>query len=104
MKRFLRVTFSNGTVYDIPTEFIAKARAEYYAESDAKKGENFIEVYNEELEIGLEDDYEITDWAFNNMDWIDVENVAIFVAVEKENIDRKSEWCNVEHEIIEKDE
>jgi len=104
MSKFLRVTFSDGMVYDIPAEFIARARAEYYAESDAKKGENYTEIYNEELKIGLEDEYEIIDWAFNNMDWIDVQAHAVMVAQESKFVDYKEEWANVKNEVITKNE
>ena len=104
MSKFLRVTFSDGMAYDIPTELIAKARAEYYAEVDADRGEDFTKIYNEELKIGLEDDYEIVDWAFNNMDWVDVQAHAVMVALESKPIDYKEEWVNVKHKIITKEE
>ena len=102
MNKFLRVTFSDGKVYDIPAEVIAKVRAEYYATSDATKGEDYKKVYDEELKIGLEDDYEIHDWAFNNMDWVDVKEQAVLVEQECKPADYKKEWPNVKHEVINK--
>ena len=102
MNKFLRVTFSDGKVYDIPAEVIAKARAEYYAKVDAARGENYIKVYNKELKAGLEDDSEITDWAFNNMDWVDVAEHVVQVDQRAGDIDYHNEWANVEHEVINK--
>jgi hypothetical protein len=102
MNKFLRVTFSDGKVYDIPAEFIAKTRAEYYAKLDAARGENYIKVYNKELKAGLEDDYEICDWAFNNMDWADVKEQAVLLGQVAKTIDYEKEWVNVEHEVINK--
>jgi hypothetical protein len=103
MNKFLRVTFSDGKVYDIPAEFIAKTRAEYYAKVDANRGENFITVYNKELKIALEDDSEIIDWAFNNMDWVDVITRAVLLVEQEPKIaDYMKEWSNVKHEIVNK--
>lgn len=102
MNKFLRVTFSDGKVYDIPAEFIAKARAEYYAKLDANRGEDYAKVHDEELKAGLEDDSEIIDWAFNNMDWADVKEQAVLLSQATKTIDYEKEWPNVEHEIISK--
>lgn len=102
MNKFLRVTFSDGKVYDIPAELIAKARAEYYAKVDTDRGEDYTKIYNEELSLGLADDYEIGSWAFNNMDWADVKEQAVFVEQESEVADYNKEWVNVEHEVISK--
>lgn len=101
MNKVLRVTFSDGKVFDVPAEFIAKARAKYYAQTDADRGEDYTKVYNEELKAGLADDSEITDWAFNNMDWSDVKEQAVLVEQEtKDDVDREKEWPNVEHNVI----
>lgn len=102
MKKFLRVKFSDGKVFDIPAEFIAKARAKYYAEVDARRGEDYTRVYNDELKWGLEDDSEVIDWAFNNMDWIDVRVQAVLIEHEVRSADYVKEWPNVKSEIISK--
>lgn len=102
MNKFLRVTFSDGKVFDIPAEVIAKARAKYYAEVDADRGKDYQTVYDEELKIGLENDYEIYDWAFNNMNWADVKEQAVFIEQESEAADYEKEWPNVEHDVVEK--
>lgn len=102
MNKFLRVTFSDGKVYDIPAEFIAKARAKYYAEIDADRGKDYQAVYDEELKNCLEDDYEIHDWAFNNMNWADVKEQAVLLSQVTKVIDYEKEWPNVEHEVVNK--
>ena len=102
MNKFLKVTFSDGKVFYIPAEFIAKARAEYYAKLDAERGEDYTKVYNEELKAGLKDNSEIVDWAFNNMNWADVKEQAVLTKQETEAIDYEKEWPNVKSEVVNK--
>lgn len=103
MEKYLRVTMPNGSKYDVPALFIAKDRAQYYAEHDTGKieGKEYNEVYNEEIDIALEDDYEIIDWACNNMNWSDVKGIAIRVE-EEEKVDFQEGWCNGEKEVVER--
>ncbi len=108
--KFLRVTFSDSRRFDIPAHIIADNRATYYAnhdEGERKKVEDITpawrRTYDDERKITLEDDYEIHDWAFNNMNWEDVRTYAIEVPRESQpipNYDR--EWINVKHEVITK--
>ena len=104
--KYLRVRFSNGEEYDIPAEFIARERAEYYVTRDIDRGdtkeEDCKKEIQAEIEFALKDDSEIVDWAFNNMDWEDVKEVAQKVEVEPEKINYEREWCNIDHDIIEK--
>ncbi|MGH2574715.1 MAG: hypothetical protein ACRDFC_03335 [Ignavibacteria bacterium] len=99
----------HGT-FDIPVEIIAKERANYYAEHDSKdikdseeRKAEWNKVFNEEYKITLSDDYEIVDWAFNNMNWSDVFNKAIKVPATAVGIDELNEaWTKSEHEVITK--
>ena len=106
MKR-LRVKFSDGKAYDIPAEYIARQRAEYYAEGDVVRSikEEYKEEYREkaiqyEIEYALNNFYEIYDWACNNMDWKDVKDVAVLVDAPHLKVDYEKEWCNANMKLI----
>lgn len=100
--KYLRVTFSNGEMFDVPAEFIARNRAEYYVEVAVRADEDIDakKLLQEEIDWALEDEYEIADWASNNMDWSDVREVAR--RVHQTDFNYENEWCNIDHEIIEK--
>lgn len=101
--KYLRVTFSNGEVYDIPAKTIALQRASYFAARDATKGDSrYDTICEQEFRFAMEDDYEIQDWAFNNMDWEDVKQSAVCVYVNKADYHR--EWPNANNVIIDKNE
>lgn len=95
--KYLGVNFSNGEYYLIPCEFIARKRTEYYAELD--KFVEDSEEWKSEFKNSMQS-YEIVDWAFNNMNWEDVKEIAI--KKERENVcNKEKEWINVDHEIVE---
>lgn len=66
----LYLTFRNGAVKAIPAYVIARDRALYFSENDETT------TYQEEYDFTMENDSEIEDWFFNNMDWKDVEKYA----------------------------
>ena len=92
----LIVEFSDGKLYKIPARFIAERRARYYAELDTgtKTGEEFDKVFEEEVEFALANAFEITDWASNNENWSDVEDVAELFGQWGRDPDYESEWVN----------
>ena len=49
--------------FEIDVHEIADDRAKYYAERDEDT------TYEEEYQFLCEDNMEVTDWLFNNMDW-----------------------------------
>lgn len=87
----LVVEFSNGEVYEIPVDVIAKNRAEYYYKSTNEFSSIEESLQNDTIPL-FEDDYEITDWASNNMNWSDVSEYA--VKVKTKSISYDEEWCN----------
>lgn len=96
--KYLRVEMEDGSSYDIPVSVIAKNRAEYY-----------MDEFNNDLQKSLDEDtnplfesdsYEIEDWAANNMNWDEVESIA--VKVSSGSVDFQEGWVNGEKEIIEK--
>ena len=83
----------DGTRYDVPAKVIAEDRAKYYAENDPDT------TYNEEYEYTMQDDYELKDWAANNMNWKDVKNVAKKVE-EEIDVDFQEGWVNGDKEVV----
>jgi len=100
-QKFLRVTFSNGEQWDIPATVIAEDRAKYYSNKEGTMPKEKAEIFKEEMSTALSDDYEITDWAANNMNWDDVKEHAVMVEIGKK-IDYADEWTNADTEVIEK--
>lgn len=101
MKMYLRVDMPDGTQWDVPVITIARNRAKYYAGTDEFAG--FIDaLYSDTIPAFLDDEYEIEDWAANNMDWEEVEHVAIPVKVENElnNCVYQEGWVNGYKEVI----
>lgn len=63
----MQITFPNTEIWEIPVNVIAENRANYYAEFDGfKKGS--LEWQNEVDEF-IDDEFELIDWATNNMLW-----------------------------------
>ena len=77
--KVLRVEMPDGSKWDVPAELIAESRARYFAKHDAggdEKTEEYLKAYTEEFETTMNDEYELMDWASNNMDWEDVKDSA----------------------------
>ena len=49
----------------------------------------------------MDDDYELFDWAANNMDWKDVKDQAVLLETKVEPTDYGKEWTNAKMEIAE---
>lgn len=89
MKKYMTVEMPDKTLWAIPTEVIARNRAEHYAyEFDGDIEESLSE---DTLPLFEQDEYEITDWAVNNMNWDDVEGHAIKIERD-EDPDYQAGW------------
>jgi hypothetical protein len=99
--KFLLVTMLDGSKWKIPVRVIAEYRARYYLERcEFKSLEESLE--KDTIPLFEEDEYEVEDWASNNMDWSDVEKYAIQVRSNKLSYEDSQEgWINGEKEIIE---
>jgi len=62
----------DGYAWHVPLQFIAEHRAKFYAD-DADSTEA------DEIAFVMDDDYEGVDWFQNNMNWEDVQAVAVLV-------------------------
>ena len=91
--KYLVVEMSDKTRWAIPAILIAQHRAEHY------RGES-ENAYAEEVEYAMSYEYEITDWAANNMDWEDVCSHAIQLK-ESPPADYHRDWINAPKSIRE---
>lgn len=90
------ISDSVGRKWKIPVKLIAFHRAGYYMNAD---NISLADSIKETVELFNDDNYEIEDWARNNMDWCDVSSQAHFI----DNTTYESMgdiWTNPEETII----
>lgn len=88
----LHVTMPDGSVWAVPVQLIATKRAEYYAH---EFGDDLYRSLAEDtLPLFRSDDFEIVDWASNNMNWSDVQHSARCVSTG--DVDYDDGWDNGE--------
>jgi hypothetical protein len=95
----LYVEFSNGNVYKISCEQIAKSRAYHYA-IEVDQFEKDSKEYWDEYKYSLGNDADLLDWAHNNMNWEDVEEFSELVYC-VDRSDYHKEWSNAHKQIKE---
>ncbi len=98
--KFLKVSMPDGSKWKIPVRVIAEHRAKYYAN---KKHISLEQALNEYvLPIFEEDEYEVEEWATNQMDWEDVVKYAEKIKDTGLTAEELQEgWVNGDKEIIE---
>jgi len=109
MAKYVQVKFPNGDEFKIPADIIAGSRASYYANREGgdqtgtmHNTEEWQKVYDDEFIITLEEDGELTDWLWNNMNWSDVEKYAIKVPTNSEKYNHGKHWMDIQaHEDYE---
>lgn len=101
VEKYLRVTMPDGSKYDVPAKLIAEDRAKYYAKLDSERGDaDYDEAYRNEFDFTMENDFELKDWAANNMNWDDVKDHAVKVE-EVVEVDFQEGWVNGPKDIVE---
>lgn len=91
------VTMEDGSKWAVPVRFIAEHRAKYFAGKDGALLEESLE--EDTIPLFDEDDYEIHDWAANNLNFSDVNDVAKMIS--PPDVDYEDGWANGEYEIQE---
>jgi hypothetical protein len=85
-EKYLRVTMPDGSKWDVSAKVIAGNRAEYYADDDP--------------DTSYDEEYELQDWAANNMNWHEVKDIAKKAEIEPPAVDYQEGWVNGEKEIV----
>lgn len=91
------VTMPDGEKWIIPVSFIANNRSSYYADLNFD-GDIGRSLKEDTLPLFSSDDFEVKDWARNNMNWSDVKGVAMKVS--DSTCDYQEGWVNGECEIV----
>ena len=97
MKQRLIVTMPDGSRWGVPVMVIARDRAKNYA--DEFGGDIEKSLAEDTLPL-FEDDFEITDWAANNMNWSDVKDQAVRMAESEPDPDYQEGWVNGDKELV----
>lgn len=98
MRKYMTVTVKDGSKWAVPVELIARNRAENYASEFG--GDIELSLVEDTIPLFESDDYEIEDWATNNMDWkfFDVNKIKIEPAPPP---DFQDAWINGDKGFIE---
>jgi hypothetical protein len=95
MPKFLDVTMPDGSLWRVPAHAVADNRATFYSDEGP-------DAYETELAYTLSDDYELTDWARNNMNWSDVAAQAVRLPdPPKPPVDYQEGWVNGPMKVVE---
>lgn len=97
MNAVLEVEMPDGSRWTVPVDIIARSRAEHYAHEFGGDVERTLR--EDTFPLFESDDYEIVDWAANNMNWVDVRYAAVRAA-DSTAVDYQEGWVNGEKRII----
>lgn len=75
MSKYIYLRFKDGSKWRLPLEFVARNRAEYYAQKDFERGHvlDLQQAIASEIEWVMQDDFEAIDWMGNSMNWSDIQ-------------------------------
>lgn len=94
----LRIEMPDGSHWAVPVMLIAFNRAAAYESEFGGDSVRSLEEDTKPLFEGSE--YEIIDWAANNMDWSDVADAAKQIATPAPEVDYQEGWVNGDKAII----
>jgi hypothetical protein len=98
MKQRLIVEMPDGTRWGVPVEVIAYDRAKHYASEFDGDVERSLK--EDTVPLFESDEFEIIDWAQNNMNWSDVEAHAGLMAQSEVEPDYQEGWVNGPKELV----
>ena len=96
--KMLTIEMPDGSKWGVPVEVIARSRAAHYAHEFG--GDVERSMAEDTMPLFESDDYEIEDWAANNMNWSDVEAQAKKLQ-DAPAPDFQEAWVNGEKAVIE---
>ena len=96
-RMFYDTIMEDGSTWRVPVSIIALNRAAFYAPEFG--GDTSLSLEEDTGPLFVGDDYEIKDWAANNMNWSDVALLATEIC-DPPPTDFLEGWLNGEHVII----
>jgi hypothetical protein len=102
MPKVIRVTMPDGSRWDVPADVVATHRAHEFAKDEGYQPgtPDYDGEFQIAHEYALAEHDELLDWAANNMNWADVEGVAVLVEAAPEVVDYQEGWINGEKEVV----
>ncbi len=88
----LHINMSDGSIWSIPVQIIVDARDEYYQD---EKEDTVKFVRDRSLT-----NYEIIDFASNNMNFSDFNGHAKEIPTKRKKLDFEEEWANGDKEVV----
>lgn len=96
-KKHMMIDMPDGLTYGVSVEVIARNRAEYYAHKEY--GGDIAKSLRDDTLPLFEDEYQIRDWAANNMNWSDVKHDAVVLKKKVDECEFQEQWVNGEYKI-----
>lgn len=96
--KYLRVTMEDYSQWDVPVKLIIENRAKYYFSEFGDEFENMESAIQDTVDF-FSDEYEIHNWAANNMNWDEVVGQAIQVT-QPRPADYEDGWGTGEWEVV----
>lgn len=93
----LHINMPDGSIWAVPVQLIATNRAVYYAKEFG--GDISRSLAEDTLPLFRADDFEIEDWAINNMNWSDVQHAARCVSAAGD-VDYQEGWVNGDKSVV----
>lgn len=97
MHKLMTVTLPDGGKWGVPVDMIARNRAEHYASEF--NGDVERSLAEDTIPMFEADDYEIKDWAANNMNWSDFDGHQVKVS-EAPTPDFQEAWVSGEKGFV----
>ena len=100
MTKLLTCVMADGSKWGVPVDIIARNRAEHYAhefDGDVERS-----LREDTAPLFKQDEFEIEDWAVNNMNWSDFDGHQVKIE-DSVAIDFESDWIHGDKEVIDTD-
>lgn len=96
MKPFTQIAFPTGHVFEIPTQVIADSRAKIMQQMHPDEFPTAESAMEDTVGLFTDSDYDIQDWARNNMNWSDLEPLARLIRYQPQALDHVNdcEWSH----------
>ena len=98
MKQRMIVTMPDGSRWGVPVDVIARDRAKNYANEFGGDAERSLA--EDTIPLFTESEFEIIDWAANNMNWDDVKTHASRMASSAVEPDYQEGWVNGDKQLV----
>ncbi|HHG5598177.1 TPA: hypothetical protein ACPWOC_000061 [Pseudomonas aeruginosa] len=97
LDKYLVISMPDSSKWAVPVRVIAEHRAKQFA--DEFDGDVERSLSEDTEPYFADDDYNIEDWAANNMNWVEVESRARRIPELSGSVDYQEGWVNGDKEV-----